>query len=242
LFMKSECVKDDRIKYFRNDINRGACYSRNKAISEASSEYITGCDDDDYFEQNRIKNFIENSDKLDQFVFLYTDSLWLTSKGVNKAGINKFAKDIVGCEDLLYFNYVGNQVFIKTAVLQQYLFDVNLPAWQDFECWFRILKGTNKKALRINSYDYIQDISHPFARISSGKQDRIIKAYDLFCNKYNLNENERKILRLHFFNYGFGKQFFINATITALMKSFSIFQILLVFRNFKELYKNGKEN
>ncbi|WP_407245465.1 glycosyltransferase [Klebsiella pneumoniae] len=43
--------KDTRIKYLRNDINRGACYSRNKAISVASSEYITGCDDDDYFEK-----------------------------------------------------------------------------------------------------------------------------------------------------------------------------------------------
>ncbi|MBO2029624.1 glycosyltransferase family 2 protein [Klebsiella pneumoniae] len=42
------CEKDTRIKYLRNDINRGACYSRNKAISVASSEYITGCDDDDY--------------------------------------------------------------------------------------------------------------------------------------------------------------------------------------------------
>ncbi|HBR3287813.1 TPA: glycosyltransferase, partial [Klebsiella pneumoniae] len=190
LFMKSECEKDTRIKYLRNDINRGACYSRNKAISVASSEYITGCDDDDYFEKDRIKSFVENSDKLEQFVFLYTDSLWLTSRGVNKAGINKFAKAIVSSEDLLYFNYVGNQVFTKTSILQKYLFDVNLPAWQDFECWFRILRGTNKKALRINSYNYIQDISHPFSRISSGKQDRIIKAYDLFCNKYNLKESE----------------------------------------------------
>ncbi|MCM0837881.1 glycosyltransferase [Klebsiella pneumoniae] len=51
LFMKSECEKDTRIKYLRNDINRGACYSRNKAISVASSEYITGCDDDDYLKR-----------------------------------------------------------------------------------------------------------------------------------------------------------------------------------------------
>lgn len=81
---------------------------------------------------------------------------------------------------------------------------MNLPAWQDFECWFRILRGTNKKALRINSYNYIQDISHPFSRISSGKQDRIIKAYDLFCNKYNLKESEKKILRLHFSTMALG--------------------------------------
>ncbi|EOY63469.1 hypothetical protein H253_0128 [Klebsiella pneumoniae KP-7] len=49
-------------------------------------------------------------------------------------------------------------------------------------------------------------------------------------------------MRLHFFNYGFGKQYFINSTIIALIKSFSVFQILLVFRNVKELYKNGKED
>ncbi|MEG3100352.1 glycosyltransferase family 2 protein [Klebsiella pneumoniae] len=87
LFMKSECEKDTRIKYLRNDINR-AVIQETRLYLWLVQNILLGCDDDDYFEKDRIKSFVENSDKLEQFVFLYTDSLWLTSRGVNKA-VNK---------------------------------------------------------------------------------------------------------------------------------------------------------
>ena len=38
--------------------SKGACYGRNRAIAIAQGEYITGLDDDDYFEPWRIESFI----------------------------------------------------------------------------------------------------------------------------------------------------------------------------------------
>jgi len=51
-----ECVSqaDQRVRYFVNEVNSGACVSRNKAIWAEKGEFITGLDDDDYFLNDRI--------------------------------------------------------------------------------------------------------------------------------------------------------------------------------------------
>ena len=50
------CIKNDlRVKIIFNDKNKGAAYSRNKAISIACGEYIPFLDCDDYWETNKIE-------------------------------------------------------------------------------------------------------------------------------------------------------------------------------------------
>ena len=36
----------------------GACFNRNRAISEARGKFVTGLDDDDFFLPMRLENFI----------------------------------------------------------------------------------------------------------------------------------------------------------------------------------------
>lgn len=47
--------KDDRLKLFNNDKNRGISYTRNRAIELASGEYIAIMDDDDIAPLNRLE-------------------------------------------------------------------------------------------------------------------------------------------------------------------------------------------
>ncbi|MBS0894957.1 glycosyltransferase [Tatumella sp. JGM130] len=239
LYMESVLLTDSRVKYIKNRKGMGACYSRNYAIKIANSEYITGCDDDDYFESRRIENFLENKELLNEYSFIYTDSLWLNGSKITSAGINKFAKNEVCDDDLLYFNFIGNQVFCKTKMMRKYFFDDGMPAWQDLELWYRILRSEKNKGIRIQGYNYIQDIGHGYSRISLSKESKVKKAYSLFIDKYNLNNYERSILRSHFFNYGMDGERILITSFFLILKKPSFFKVLLLIRNIKEYIKNA---
>ena len=50
------CIKNDsRAKIIFNDKNKGAAYSRNKAISIAQGEYVAFLDCDDFWEINKVE-------------------------------------------------------------------------------------------------------------------------------------------------------------------------------------------
>ncbi|ENM5895056.1 glycosyltransferase family 2 protein, partial [Vibrio mimicus] len=61
-------IKDNRLIILRNDKPKGACYSRNRAIEQATGKYITGLDDDDYFNENRIEILLRAFDENYSFV------------------------------------------------------------------------------------------------------------------------------------------------------------------------------
>ncbi|WP_227502271.1 glycosyltransferase family 2 protein [Raoultella planticola] len=67
-FMSDLCRQDPRIKYLRNEINQGACATRNLGIFNASGKFITGLDDDDEFTSERISFFVKKWD--DKYSFL----------------------------------------------------------------------------------------------------------------------------------------------------------------------------
>ncbi|QHI34095.1 glycosyltransferase [Acinetobacter haemolyticus] len=203
-FLKAISEQDKRIKYFLKDKNGGACESRNIAIQNATGEYITGLDDDDFFLPDRIENFINNRNE--DFVILFDNPIIKTNEDVvvnkQRKALNFFKGKSFSYKDLLIVNYIGNQVFIKTKDLQEYGgFDKNMPMWQDMECWFNILSNTNGKALRLNSYSYVVDISHELERISNFKMNKGLAAYHYFCKKHDLNEKDSMLLFCHLYGY-----------------------------------------
>uniref|UniRef100_UPI001F4E06AA glycosyltransferase family 2 protein n=2 Tax=Rosenbergiella collisarenosi TaxID=1544695 RepID=UPI001F4E06AA len=159
-FMEGVIKKDKRITYYRNEENKGACYSRNIAILNAKGKYITGSDDDDYFLNTRVESFVDRCDLLKKYSFMYSSNLFLNNNNLKKSLPNKFSKRTVGYNEIIDYNSVGNQIFIETKLLRKYLFDVEFPAWQDFECWYRILFYEGGRAFNILDYSYIQDVQH----------------------------------------------------------------------------------
>ena len=52
--------KDDRIKYFKHDINKGNAYARNTALGNCTGYYIAFMDDDDeWIDENKIQKQVE---------------------------------------------------------------------------------------------------------------------------------------------------------------------------------------
>ncbi|MCZ7738994.1 glycosyltransferase [Klebsiella pneumoniae] len=137
-YMEELCSKDNRVKYFRNDVNKGACATRNLGIRHATGFFITGLDDDDEFTFDRIKLFVENWD--DRYSFLSCNFYDCYKIKHKKIHYKKNLKPIIlTYKDILFKNLASNQVFTLTERLRSINgFDVNVKRLQDWDTWLRL--------------------------------------------------------------------------------------------------------
>jgi len=168
-----------RIVYVKNETPKGACVARNLAIDIAQGEFITGMDDDDTMEPNRIEHLLTE--------FQAGDYSCIASsiKERTPQGDIVRAMDVgeVHLDDLLHYNILGNQVFTKTEYLRGINgFDPAMPAFQDYDTWVRLVAkyGTAKKS-EVASYVWFTD--HSYGRISESSGRRK-NAFDIFYGKH----------------------------------------------------------
>lgn len=172
------------IKLINNEKSVGACAARNQAIEMASGTFITGLDDDDMFLPHRLETFIAEWRRQEQrgqrFSCLFDrrivnagDEVWLWDRNGS-----------VSAEQILQSNGIGNQVFTTPQLIKEAgCFDPEMPAWQDWEMWVRLIK-TGGPARSINTNTYIMDVSHEFERITQKSSDKMLQAARLFYQKH----------------------------------------------------------
>lgn len=169
------------LSFYHNSDNKpkGACYGRNIAIRRARGEFVTGLDDDDYFEPWRVETFVETwirdvqNVSNSNIVFLFDGGKRIDGEHF----INNDRLPVVDLSLLRVFNEVGNQVFTtKQRWLECGLFDEAMPAWQDWDTWLRMLDG-NKLAKNIQSLSYVVDHESANTRISRKGEQKIREAY-----------------------------------------------------------------
>ena len=141
-YLTQLALSDERVKVINNKKSVGAPASRNKAIIEATGNFITGLDDDDYFHKSRIEILIKhwvNFKNLEMPVScLYTQDVRFNSKN-EKNESKKISRAYTN--DFYTMNPVGNQVFApKNYYIEAGLFDEELPAWQDLDMFYRIIE------------------------------------------------------------------------------------------------------
>jgi glycosyltransferase involved in cell wall biosynthesis len=181
---------DVRVRLIHNEQSQGACNARNQAIALAEGEYITGLDDDDYFLPNRIEDFLNAWKKLESegntFSCLFDSCLINEGK---KSYVHNTAPN-VSPSQIQSLNYIGNQVFSKLERVRTVGgFDPQMPAWQDWELWARLLEAYGP-AINIQKTSYYMDTSHEFERITQKSPEKILNAARLFyakhCTRVNL--------------------------------------------------------
>lgn len=139
-----EHFHDDRIRYLRNDENKGGSASRNTGISIAQGSYIGFLDDDDEWLPTKLKQQIDRFEKrpdIDVVAcgFLVrdanTDRILYRVSPRNSGHI---------FNDLLWSNTIGTPtVLIKREFLgEKILFDDDLPRLQDWDLWLRLAKDS----------------------------------------------------------------------------------------------------
>lgn len=195
-----ELVKiDNRVKFFIKDKNSGACVSRNIAIQNAKGIFITGLDDDDYFEKGRVQSFI-NAWKYKTNNTIAISSLYVVkNKNTLIYGKKILKNKVIKFHEMFLSNPVGNQIFTETETLRKINgFDQNLKCWQDLECWLRVLQLGNIE--KIFNHTYIIDVSHDKPRIGNSLHEKYLVSQRYISKKFNLSKKYSQYLYLQTYN------------------------------------------
>jgi glycosyltransferase involved in cell wall biosynthesis len=203
-YLQQKSAADPRLKFFIKPQSEGAPAARNLAIKSATGEFITGLDDDDEFLPNRLALMLDYWQLLERHSIypscLYTPDL-IYRDGKEVAQSKKLGN--VSYEQLFEFNHVGNQIFApKSTFIEAGLFDEEMPAWQDMEFFFRVLKKFGKASL-LDFPTQIMDDTPRTDRISIKSRARLQQAYSRFVTKHcqDSNRNAQKLFLQMFSRY-----------------------------------------
>lgn len=202
-YLSKVAAKDARVRFLVNGTTLGACASRNRAILESRGRFVTGLDDDDFFMPGHLEVLRETyarfSSRLGK-VAVFPRTVTRTPQGER---IRQHQLSVVKQADLLRSNWIGNQIFAPREVfLAAGLFDVQMPAWQDYELWVRVA-GVVETLHRAEEATYVQDESHDLHRTTTKKAALIEEAFLRFVSKHLIDAGKRArlVLRVNYHSY-----------------------------------------
>lgn len=127
---------DSRVRILRNDVNKGAGFSRNKAIEASNGRYIAFLDADDLWMAEKLEaqvNFMSENN----FAFTYTQYQKFDSEGIKGKVI---PPDSVSYNQLLYSNVIGCLTAMYDVELIGKRYMPLIRKRQDMGLWLEILK------------------------------------------------------------------------------------------------------
>lgn len=134
-------INDNRIKFYRNDINSGAAVSRNMALKEASGRWIAFLDSDDLWVPTKLEKQVAFMEKYG-YNFTYTCYSEIDSNsndtGVRVSGPSKITKSGMyafcwpGCLTVMYDRNVIGNIQIK-----------DIKKNNDYAMWLKICEKSD---------------------------------------------------------------------------------------------------
>lgn len=137
---------DKRILVFRNEINKGAALSRNRAIELSDGEYIAFLDSDDLWLPNKLEKQIAFMEK-NNCDFSFTEYEHIDE---NNNSLHKIANVInhLSYKKLLFHCWPGCLTVMYNQVLIGNVFSEDIPKNNDHALFLRVLRKS-KKAMGI---------------------------------------------------------------------------------------------
>ncbi|KAF0843629.1 glycosyltransferase involved in cell wall biosynthesis [Methylovorus glucosotrophus] len=205
-YLKALEMRDPRVRIFLNSHSHGACHARNIAIKAATGDFLTGIDDDDEFLPHHIAALLDYWHFLEKYETapvscIFPQALTRISSE-QRVGLRRAR---VAYQSLFESNYIGNQIFTRREYfINTQGFDESMPAWQDLEFFFRVLK-TYGEARLMDIPSYIFDETPRPDRLSVGKKNLITAACRRMMEKHAEDPRQQQSLWLQVFarHYGF---------------------------------------
>lgn len=188
-------MSDKRVKYLRNEENKGACAARNLGIFSASGYFITGLDDDDEFTVDRIQYFLDNWDE--RYSFLCANFTNIFSDGGSDY-YNGEESIVFNFNSMLFDNVASNQVFTLTSRLKSIGgFDTKVRRLQDWDTWLRLSYSIGDFIrLPRSTYKMYHDHSQDATRVS--KSYSFLKAFEEIGDRNSIIYGKANLLRLKY--------------------------------------------
>lgn len=228
-------IKDSRIRYIKLPENKGACYARNLGIKEARGKYIMFNDSDDTFVNNKVElqyqSIIENKSDMD-FCKLKIHSEDRIIEVPSQEQIHDIKLHGIVSE-LCKANFISTQSFIvKKSVIEKYLFDEELPRFQDYDLMLRMVPHIIVSFTEM----FLADLYRQTDSISKSNV-RLSKAIGImFIKDYNLSNKNMKTLKQQFFRISEDLSSYISLLETNLSNSNS--ELEKLDSDFKTISKN----
>jgi len=169
-------ISDKRLIYVKQN-NAGACVARNRGLKMAKGEYIALHDSDDVWHPDKLEKQVSvlSSTGADLVFCKYNRNE--PGKEPKKAPV-QYKEGFLNPVKTVYG--IGTQTIIaKQEVFREFLFDVDMPRFQDLELLFRI-----SKKYRIYCMDEaLVEFNLGDSSISK-KPEKLYKACTLLCKKH----------------------------------------------------------
>lgn len=187
-YLETLSKADSRVKYLRNEQSLGAPTARNLAIKQATGYFVTGLDDDDEFEPYHIESLVNYWQLLEKSSQDFS-AIYFQDKLRNNNSFSFTQKwSSVDADSLLISNSIGGQIFTtKERYIGAGLINEKMPAWQDLEFFYRLLRKYGQAKL-LDVHSYIYDITPREGRISVGNKNKIIAAFHQMVADNNITE------------------------------------------------------
>jgi glycosyltransferase involved in cell wall biosynthesis len=190
---------DHRIKVLNNETNKGAPYSRNRAIMSAKGKYLAILDADDISLPDRLKEQVDYLEKHKEIDIAGSYVYQVNQNGLKTRTIKAPIKDDqIKSSTFFRCSIVHSSAMIRYRffIENNLFYDESYPSSQDYEMWSRaILSGkihTLPKFLTL----YRQSETQMSNKQSKTQQTQAERVYLTLLKRIGLNGTEKEV-RLH---------------------------------------------
>ena len=182
-------------RFYRNEQSQGVAKARNLAIEKSLGKFVTGCDDDDWFEPQRLTQMLDAYDP--KYAFVCTGVVW--DYGERRASKVADTKAMIfDLNQQLSYNHATTQVLVeRMRMLSIGGFDTELVARIDYDGWTRLIEKFGA-AKRISAASYNLSRDDGVERVTTSARN--IKGNHQFVAKHRHLMNEVNITNQEFWD------------------------------------------
>ncbi len=175
---------DERIKYFRNQQNRGVGYSRNLALDYACGRYISFFDSDDLAHPKKFQKQISFLENNNEYGYVGSSVILINEDGkeIKRWPLRFTDRRILPA--MVFRNcFVNSAVVFRRNLVKDFRFPECLPVGEDYLLWWELLKRSGAHIIP----EYLTQYRQHSKSIMHRKKDEL-KRYEILLFRILLED------------------------------------------------------